>query len=173
MPPKEAARREVAIPIADFSLTDQNGKPLKFRATRGKVVLVSFIYTSCPDICPLMTASMRQVQESLVRSEQKSVYLLSVTTDPEIDTPDVLKSYGGRYQADFSNWSFLTGERRELARVWKAFGVNVQRIGRGLVNHTSLTAVVDNKGTMRYAYYGSSPTDKVVLQDIRRLLAAP
>ncbi len=172
-PPKEAARREVSIPIADFSLVDQNGKALQLRQLRGKVVLVSFIYTSCPDICPLMTASMRRVQGDLNRNEQKSAYFLSITTEPEIDTAKVLKSYGERFKADFSNWSFLTGKKPELARVWKTFGVSVQRKAPGLVSHTSLTALLDKSGMMRYAYYGSAPDDRKVLQDVRRLLASP
>ena len=173
MPPKEAARREVKLPIPDFSLTNQDGKALELHKLRGRVVLISFIYTSCPDICPLMTASMRQVQGNLSRNEQRSVYFLSVTTEPEIDTAKVLRSYGERFKADFSNWSFLTGTKPELARVWKSFGVNVQRKAPGLVSHTSLTALLDKSGIMRYAYYGSSPDDKKVLQDMRHLLATP
>jgi len=72
------------------------------------------------------------------------VFLLSVTTDPEVDRPKVLKSYAERYQAEFSNWSFLTGDVRALTAVWKNFGVKVERKARGLVNHTSLTAVIQS-----------------------------
>ncbi len=173
MPPKEATRREVTIPIADFSLTDQAGKAFELQKLRGKVVLVSFIYTSCPDVCPLMTASMRQVQSRLSRNERQSVHFLSITTEPEIDSAKVLKSYGERFKADFSTWSFLTGKKPELVRVWKTFGVNVQRKAPGLVSHTSLTALLDKKGVMRYAYYGSAPDEKKVAQDMRRLIAEP
>lgn len=169
---KGAPRRQIQHPIQDFSLADQEGKPFRFQSSRGKVVLVSFIYTTCPDVCPLITASMRLVQEGLKPSERQSVQFLSITTDPEVDTPQVLKSYAERYKVDFSNWSFVTGDLKSLEAVWKAFGVKVQRKARGLVNHTALTALIDKKGVMRFAYDGAAPDHKMILQDTRRLLAS-
>jgi len=170
---KAAPRRQVQVPIKDFSLTDHTGTPFRFSSMRGKVVLVAFVYTTCPDVCPLITASMQSVQRSLNGRERESVRFLSITTDPEIDSPDILKSYAGRYEVDLSNWSFLTGDLKTLQPVWKAFGVKVERKARGLVNHTALTALIDTKGVMRFAYFGASPDPKKVLQDIRALLARP
>lgn len=170
---RQAQRREVRIPIEDFSLTDQNSRPFRFRSLEGKVILLAFAYTTCPDVCPLMTAAMRSVQQNLSAEERGSVYLLTITTDPEIDAPEVLASYAKRYRVDFSNWGFLTGEADALGRVWKNFGVKVQRIARGLIDHTALTAVIDPKGVMRFAYHGTSPDPKVVLKDIRTLLPSP
>lgn len=167
----ESRRRVVRIPIADFSLTDQMGRSLKFGALRGKVVLVTFVYTTCPDTCPLVTSAMRSVQKDLDAWEHDGVFFLSITTDPEIDRPPVLKSYARRYGIDFSNWSFLTGESQKLAPVWKSFGVAVRREARGLVNHTLLTALVDKKGTMRFVYHGATPDPNKMLQDMRRLLS--
>ncbi len=167
---EEAQRRAVHIPVNDFSLTDQNGKPFRFGTLRGKVIVLSFIYTSCPDVCPLITSSLRMVQGKLSPVERQSVFLLSVTTDPEVDTPKVLKSYAERYKVDFSNWGFLSGDIQALAAVWENFGVKVERKARGLVDHTSLTAVIDGKGTMRFAYTGTSPNHKGVLQEVRSLL---
>ena len=169
---KPASRRQLHLPIPDFSLTDQTGKPCKFQTLRGKVVLLAFVYTTCPDVCPLMTASMRLVQEKLPDRQRNSVFLLSITTDPEVDSPQVLKAYGERYGIDFSNWFFLTAELQTLAPVWKAFGVGVQRKARGLVDHTPLTALIDAKGTMRFAYIGGSPDHKMILRDIDFLLGS-
>ena len=169
---KPASRRQLHLPIPDFSLTDQTGKPFKFQTLRGKVVLVAFVYTTCPDVCPLMTASMRLVQEKLPDRQRSSVFLLSITTDPEVDSPQVLKGYGERYGIDFSNWLFLTAELQTLAHVWKAFGVGVQRKARGLVDHTPLIALIDAKGTMRFGYVGSSPDHKMILRDIDFLLGS-
>ncbi|MFQ5684148.1 MAG: SCO family protein [Candidatus Binatia bacterium] len=170
--PRKALRREVHVPVHDFILTDQTGKLFKFKKLRGKVVLLAFVYTSCPDVCPLVTAGMRLLQKKLGEAERHSVFLVSVTTDPEVDSPKVLRSYAERYQVDFSNWSLLTGDPQSLTRVWKNFGVKTQRKARGLVNHTSLTALVDGKGTMRFAYHGASPDYKTILRDMRRLLAS-
>ncbi len=133
-------------------------------------MVLTFVYTTCPDLCPLITSSLQRVQRGLRATERNSVFLLSITTDPEIDSPEVLKSYAERYRIDFSNWSFLTGEEKELSTVWKAFGVRVQRKARGLVDHVTLTALVDKKGVMRFAYHGTSPDPKVVLRDLRALL---
>lgn len=164
-------RREVRIPIRNFSLTDQSNHAFEFGELRGKIVLVDFAYTTCPDVCPLLTAAMAAVQRGLKPGERDKVHLLTVTTDPEVDSPAVLAAYAKRYGADFSNWSFLTGRERSLAKVWKTFGVGVKRIARGLVNHTPLTAVVDAEGVMRFGYYGTAPDSKTVLKDMRSLLA--
>ena len=169
---KESKRRIVHIPIADFSLKDQIGRSLKFSALKGKVVLVTFVYTPCPDICPLVTSRMRSVQKKLDAWERDGVFFLSITTDPEIDDAPVRKAYAQRYGVDFSNWSFLTGEIGELASVWKSFGVAVSRVARGLVNHTLLTALIDKKGVMRFVYFGATPDPNKMLQDMRRLLSS-
>jgi protein SCO1/2 len=167
---KAAQRRAVQFPVHDFTLTDQYGRNFRFEPLRGKVILVGFAYTTCPDVCPLMTAAMRQVQTSLSPAEHDAVYLLTVTTDPEIDEAKVLASYAKRYGVDLSNWAFLTGDEAMLAPVWKNFGVRVQRKARGLIDHTSLTAVIDQSGIVRFAYHGASPDPKVVLHDLRSLL---
>ncbi len=168
----ELERREVNMPIPDFSLKDQNGEPFEFKTLKGKIVLLTFIYTTCPDVCPLVTVSMQSVQKDLSPKERESVYLLSVTTDPEIDTPEILKSYGERLKVDFTNWSLLTGNIQQLALIWKAFGIKVLKKARGLVSHTLLTALMDKKGVVRFIYHGTAPEAKIILEDLRMLLAS-
>jgi protein SCO1/2 len=167
---KGAERREVRIPIQDFTLTDQSAHPFKFQSLRGKVVIIDFAYTTCPDICPLLTASMRQVQDGLHRDERGATFFVTVTTDPEIDSPKVMAAYAKRYGVDPANWAFLTGNEPALKKVWKNFGVGVKRIARGLIDHTSLTAIVDQSGTVRVAYVGAAPDPKAILQDVRKFL---
>ena len=166
-----AQRRIASTPINDFGLIDQRGAAFAFESLSGRVVVVAFVYTSCPDVCPLITASLRQVQVGLSAEERQKVHLLTVTTDPEIDQPKVLLAYGKRYSADFANWSFLTGDPAALKKVWQNFGVGVKRKGRGLVDHTPLTAIVDQKRLLRFGYVGPSPDPHAVLSDIRALLA--
>ena len=168
----EPERREVDMPIPDFSLTDQKGEPFGFKTLRGKIVLLTFVYTTCPDVCPLVTVSMRSVQKDLSPKERESVYLLSVTTDPEIDEPEILRSYGERHRVDFTNWSLLTGSIQQLTLVWKAFGIKMLKKARGLVSHTSLTALMDKKGVVRLIYDGTAPDAKIILEDLRTLLAS-
>jgi protein SCO1 len=168
---RQMQRREVRIPIQDFSLIDQGNRAFRFKSLSRKVVLIAFAYTTCPDVCPLITAAMRRVQTDLSDTEQQAVYLLTVTTDPEVDEPKVLAAYAKRYGADLSNWAFLTGDGASLGKVWKNFGVKVERKARGLVDHTALIALVDQDGAMRFAYHGTSPDSTAVLRDLRSLLA--
>ncbi|MGH7824288.1 MAG: SCO family protein [Candidatus Binatia bacterium] len=165
-----AERRQARIPVRDFSLTDQSGRTFQFNQLKGKLVLLAFAYTTCPDVCPLITAAMRRVQSGLDAKERNSVYFLTVTTDPEIDSPNILAGYAKRYGVDHSNWAFLTGDPESLGAVWKNFGVKVVRKGRGLVDHTPLIALIDRQGAARLVYLGPSPDPKAILRDIRQFL---
>ena len=167
---KSVERRAVMIPIDDFNLVDQNSRDFKFSQLTGRVKVVAFAYTTCPDICPLITAALREIQSGLTPEESKNVFLLTITTDPEIDSPSVLAGYGKRYGADFANWAFLSGNPVAMQKVWKNFGVGVNRKARGLVDHTALIALVDRQNKLRVAYVGPAPVARIVLQDVRTLL---
>ena len=164
--PSEIGRRLVNKAVPDFKLTDQDGKPFQFRSTRGKLVLVTFIFTTCPDVCPLLTAKLAAIQRTMEEKKITAYSLLSITTDPERDTAPALKEYAGHFKADVRNWSFLTGSRQDIAKVWKLFGVNVTKNESGQVQHTSLTTLVDRQGNRRVDYYGDKWQEKEVLKDI-------
>ena len=172
IPPKSPAnigRRDVKLSVPDFSLKDQDGKIFRFANARGKLVVVTFIFTTCPDVCPLLTANFAAIQRALEKEKNQGYLLLSITTDPEQDTPPVLKEYAARYKADLRRWSFLTGTRAELAKVWKIFGVNVIKNQSGQVQHTTFTTLVDRQGNRRVDYYGDRWRDTEVLRDIQWL----
>src|SRR5262245_52571503 len=167
--PSEVGRRVVKTPISDFKLTDQDGKTFRLASARGKILLVTFIFTTCPDVCPLLTAKFAAIQRTLEEKKTKDVFLLSITTDPERDSAGALKDYAGRFKADLRNWSFLTGSRPELTKVWKAFGVNVTKTESGDIQHTGLTTLMDRQGVRRIDYYGDKWQDKEVFKDIEWL----
>jgi protein SCO1 len=174
MPPKtpsEIGRREVNVAVPDFKLTDQNGKVFHFADARGKLVLITFIFTTCPDVCPLLTAQFAAIQRTLDKTKFRDYLLLSITTDPERDTGPILKNYAGRFNANFNHWSFLTASRADLAKVWKIFGVHVVKNESGQVQHTTFTTLVDRRGNRRIDYYGDKWQDKEVLKDIEWLAA--
>jgi protein SCO1/2 len=174
IPPKkgEAGRIAANTKAPDFTLVSQDGKRFSADKTRGKVVLVTFIFTTCPDVCPFITAKFAQIQRAVAKDNRPDdVLLISITTDPEVDTPQVLKSYAQRYSADLKSWAFLTGNERELAAVWRSFGVTVKKRDRGLVQHTGLTTLIDRRGMRRFNYYGDLWQEKDVLKDISTLLA--
>jgi len=172
IPPKspgEIGRRVVKTAVPDFKLIDQNGKSFHFSSKRGNLVLATFIFTTCPDVCPLFTAKFAAIQRALDEKKFKDYWLLSITTDPEQDNAATLKDYANRFKADFAHWTFLTGTRADLTNAWKAFGVNVTKTEAGQVVHTALTTLIDRRGNRRVDYYGDKWLDKEVLKDIRWL----
>jgi protein SCO1/2 len=132
-------------------------------------VLATFIFTACPDVCPLFTAKFAGIQRALNEKRFKDYWLLSITTDPEVDNPTKLKEYALRFKADLAHWSFLTGSREDLAKTWKIFGVNVTKTQGGQVFHTALTTLIDRQGNRRVDYFGDKWLDKEVLKDIQWL----
>src|SRR5690349_1013629 len=107
--PKNDARLSKIGPAPDIELTDQNGQLFSLAKQRGKVTVVTFIYASCTDTCPLLTAKMVGMQKKLGKAFGSRVYFVSVTVDPERDTAQVLRQYGEAQGANFSGWAFLTG----------------------------------------------------------------
>jgi protein SCO1 len=163
------ARVVVNTSVPQFTLLNQDGKVFKSATLRGKLALVTFIYTTCPDICPLLTAKFAQLQRMLDQQGVKDFFLVSITTEPEVDTPKVLKAYSARYRADLSTWAFLSGGEEEIKPVWRSFGVTVRRKARGLVQHTTLTTLIDRQGIRRINYYGDSWLEKDVFRDMTSL----
>jgi protein SCO1/2 len=169
LPPRKSSdigRRVVDKPVANFKLTDQDGKLFDWASARGKVALVTFVFTTCPDVCPLFTANFASIQRQLEEKKIADYLLLTITTDPERDSSKVLKDYASRFKADFRRWTLLTGTRSELSKVWKNFGVNVLKTDSGQVQHTSFTTLVDREGRRRVDYYGDKWQEKEVLKDI-------
>jgi protein SCO1 len=168
--PVQLTTATLNIKTPDFTLLNQNGERFDSTNLRGKIVVLDFIYTTCADVCPLFTANFAQLQQRLNAEHKGNVFFVSITTDPEVDSPKVLKSYAQRYGADFQNWAFLTGSEAQLKPVWKSFGVRVIRKGRGLVQHTSLTTVLDQEGIRRFNYFGEKWQLKDLQKDIAELL---
>jgi protein SCO1 len=172
-PPGAAQSTQVTAPnpkTPEFTLLNQEGARFVSTALRGKIVVLDFIYTTCTDVCPLFTANLAQLQRTLKNENKRNVFFVTITTDPEVDSPKVLKAYGRRYGADFQNWVFLTGTETQLQEVWKSFGIKVTRKGRGLVQHTSLTTVIDQRGMRRFNYFGEKWQTDDVLNDMSTLL---
>jgi protein SCO1 len=167
----DASRRVTSnAKIPSFTLIDQEGDPFNAESKlRGKIVAINFIYTTCSDVCPLFTVEFARLQQALRSQTQLNSFLVSITTDPEIDSPKVLKAYARRFGADFHNWAFLTGDESRLREVWKGFGVQVIRRGRGLVQHTNLTTLIDADGTRRINFLGPQWQFSDFLKDMRTL----
>jgi len=109
--------RQKALPVidqvADFTLTNQEGNVTMLADLSNHVWIADIIFTRCAGNCPIMSTQMKSLQDALPSSSQAK--LVTLTTDPDYDTPSILKRYGERYGADFQRWTFLTGAKGELA----------------------------------------------------------
>jgi protein SCO1/2 len=157
----------------DFALTSQDGAEVSLGDFRGKVVAVTFIYVSCPDVCPMLSDKLARVQDALGKDFGSKVAFVSITTDPERDTPAVLKEYAEALGADLAGWSFLTGEPDEVRDVARRYGVAVAPAADGQVDHTLLTTLIDREGVMRVQYLGYRFDSEEFRHDLQDLVSEP
>ena len=111
-------------PVDDFTLTNQDNELMNLTDFRGDVVVVAFIFTKCPDVCPIITQLLRSVDEGLTSEYQEHVSIISISVDPEYDTPEMLKDYTELHGV---NWPHLTGDPVEMEPIWSSFGLVVQK----------------------------------------------
>jgi protein SCO1/2 len=154
----------------EFTLTNQNGQRVSLSALRGKVMAITFIYTTCTDTCPLLTAKMASLQGRLGPEFGPRVQFLSITVDPARDTPAVLKRYAEGHGAQGAGWTFLTGTPSEIRAVAKQYGVYYRKPPRGDVDHTFLTSLVDQDGILRVQYLGVRFDPNELLRDLQALV---
>ena len=115
---------------------------------------MTFIFASCTDTCPLLTDKMARVQDKLGAQFGKKIIFVSITVDPERDTPEVLKQYAENFGADPAGWYFLTGEADAIHDVLRRYGVYVRKSPSGDIDHTFLTSLIDSQGILRVQYLG-------------------
>lgn len=157
----------VAPPI---ELTRADGQTFRLSDQRGRIVLLFFGYTSCPDVCPTTMAEMRQVMDKL-GDAASSVQVVFISVDPERDTPEKIQNY-----AEFFNPTFigLTGSMEELQKIWDEYGVyravNQSTSALGyIVDHTARITLIDQGGNLRLSYGFQTPVEDIV-HDINLLL---
>jgi protein SCO1/2 len=168
-----AARLAVIRPAPDFTLTTQAGEALKRSDLKGKVLLVSFIFTTCSGSCPATTHRMALVQQALKErglGKGDRVRLLSITLDPARDTPEVLRNYMRAYDADPACWSFLTGPREQVEKTVADWGMWARPAANGQLDHPSRVFLVDRQGRLREIYNLDFLRTAWVVEDIEALL---
>jgi protein SCO1/2 len=161
-----------------YSLTNQLGEAVVFpQDMQGKILVVGYIYTHCPDICMMTTVTMKQVYEQ-VQSDTNIIFV-SVTFDPERDTPQVLKKFAGAYDIQLSEkkapWFFLSGSQAETDRLMKTIGIFHERNYKDtdsthyFIDHSDKISIVDTSGTIRKHYKGSTTPPDTIIADLRIL----
>lgn len=149
-----ADRLAVIGQAPQFQLRDHNDKSANLASYRGKVVVVSFIFTTCSGTCPATTHRMAKLHEEVARRPhlKNQVQFLSISLDPERDTPERLRGYMRLYEIDAGNWRFLTGTPQEVNPVIAAWGMWAKAAANGQLDHPSRVHLVDPQGRIREIY---------------------
>ena len=148
-----------------LSLRDASGTRFTLNAMRGRYVLVTFLYTHCPDVCPLIASNLNTVLRTL--GQDAKVNVIAVSVDPKGDTAASVRAYGKRMHLE-PGFHFLIGTRAQLRPVWEAWHVLAVDRRPDLVEHTGYTALVDPSGKQRLLY-DSQVNAQQVLHDLRLL----
>lgn len=154
--------------LAHFELTDTDGTRFGLDQLRGKIWIADFIFTSCAGTCPVLSENMRALHREL--AERPDVRFVSVSVDPDTDTPEVLGAYAKRYSADTTRWHFLTGPEAAI----QDLAVNGFKVGSvdDPIVHSNRFVLVDGDANIRGYYLGTEPEDVARLNmDLERLVS--
>ncbi|TWE06086.1 protein SCO1/2 [Neobacillus bataviensis] len=170
---KKQIENAVNWPIKDFTATNQQNKQIGLKDLKGKVWVSAFIFTSCADVCPPMTANMVKLQKKLKEENLKDVELVSFSVDPTVDTPEVLTNYAKQFGVEFSNWTLLTGYSQEFIEKFatESFKTIVKKPVEGnQVIHQTYLYLVDQEGNIKKTYsgYKDVPYEEII-NDIKTL----
>lgn len=169
-------------PVPDFSLTNHHGETITQEDMLGKVYVVEFFFTTCPSICPIMHKSLVKVQDKYFGNP--NVAFVSVTINPEFDTPEVLNAYAKENNVTNNNWQFLTGELDDIYALanqgFNLYAAEAPEVEGGF-EHSGFFALVDKTGNIRSRlvaqgnpkiyYNGLEDSDvKMLTDDIKKLL---
>ncbi len=166
------------IPAPDFELIDQFGNSFRLSDYKGKVIVMSFIYTHCPDICPAISAGFSQLQDLLSRDGlADDVVLVLVSVDPERDTPERLREWMDIYGLD--NVYLLTGNYDDVKKVWDAYGVFVSKEEvddpdlQYLIAHSGIVYLINKDFEVEVFFLGAPPqwNAEDILNDVKILLS--
>jgi protein SCO1/2 len=166
----ELSAAKTATCLPDVSLTDAHGEPFTPASLKGKVVLVSFIHSTCPDMCDLVVDKFAQIAKKLGPELGSQVALLSVTNDPENDRPQQLLEMARKHHADINGWVFATGSPKAVAEVLRCYGLSLKKEANGEPEHIAQVFLVDPQGLKVRQYWGVVVKAQKVVADINRLL---
>lgn len=158
---KEVEPLDIGDPLPEYRFTNETGKAISLSQFKGEALAITFIFTRCPlpDFCPRMSGNFAETQKSLLAASDapSNWRLLTISFDPEFDTPPVLKGYARRYGADPRHWNFLTGGLVDITAIAEQFGQMFWR-DQGSLNHNLRTVVVDASGRVRKIFQGNTWT---------------
>jgi protein SCO1/2 len=170
-PVAEAQTARTRNPLLDYKFTNELGQAVSLNDFRGQALALTFFYTRCPlpDYCPRLSKNFQEASQKLASLTNAPVnwHFLSISFDPEFDTPEMLKAYGESYQYDSAHWSFLTGPADKIAELARSSGVNYESAD-GTINHNFRTLVVDASGHLQMVFpTGGNLSDQIAVEVIK------
>jgi len=174
----EATEAKPGDEVPDYRLVNQDGKPIKIHQFRGKALLLTFIYTRCPDpeFCTLMSSNFAEIDQQLQQqpAEYAKTHLLSISFDPNFDTPAVLRSYGaahtGKYSDEkFEHWEFASGSPDEVKGIAQYFGLRYYQ-GTDQIIHGLRTAIIAPDGKIFKVYRSNDWKPEDAVKDLKEVL---
>lgn len=153
-----------------FSLDSATGERVALSDLRGKVLALTFIFTTCSATCPILTSKMAQIQRRLGPDFGPRINFVSITVDPLNDTPERLRDYATAHGVNVPGWRFLTGKPGEISDVLHRYAVYAKKTERGDVDHLFLTSLVDKSGRLRVQYLGTRFDPAEMQADLQKLL---
>ena len=147
------------LTIPDVEVLDQEGRKRKFHTdlVKGKLVVINFVFTTCKSMCPLLGTNFSKLQVALGERLNKDVFLISVSTDPEIDSPEKLKEWAEKYKAK-DGWTLVTGDKEQLTGLLQVFTGDGPRKGY----HTPAMYIVDDAKKLHRPAYGFAAAEDVI-----------
>ena len=150
------------IPVRDFRLRDQDGKVASLREYRGQVVVLTFLYTSCKDVCPTTATTIRGALDDLGHD----VPTLAISVDPKGDTPAAARRFLLQRRLNGGRMRYLLGDRAQLAPIWKAYAIQPQT---SRFDHSAYVLLLDRHGRRRISFPVQQLTSEALAHDLRRL----
>lgn len=163
------ARLPLLGPAPAFALDSSQGQRVTLADLRGMVVAITFIFTTCTDRCPLLTAELAGIARALGDDFGTRVAFVAISIDPLNDTPARLRDYAAAHRADRPGWWFLTGAPGSISAVLRSYGAYAGRTGRGELEHLFLTSLVDGAGMLRVQYLGTRFDPREMQRDLQSL----
>lgn len=167
---KQSAPRAI-IELPAWELTSDSGKPFGSAELRGRAYVANFFFTSCPSVCPRLMKKMAEIEERTAKHGGK-LQLVSITVDPDNDSPEVLRGYAPKYRKDSSRWSLLTGNHEQLDRViTQGFKVATGTNPDTGIFHSEKVVLVDQRGRVRRYYDADEQGITELVRDSEAVLA--
>jgi protein SCO1/2 len=155
---------QIGEALPEYHFTNELGQPISTSQFKGQALAITFIFTRCPlpNFCPRMSTSFADVQKALLARTNGPTnwHLLTISFDPDFDTPAVLRAYAQRFGADPAHWSFLTGELIDITAISEQFGQMFWHDETGSISHNLRTAVIDAAGRVQRIFEGNSWTSE-------------